>query len=141
MTSRRGKDGGDNASKGEQGESGRPCSFEKDPGFKRSFKKLSPEDRAKLLPALQEFEKDWCNPSVTIKDLNTTWDYKALQGAPKNLNVKQIRKGRHRIALLVDGKEAKCVWYLEIFGKQSKNAAPITSAVERAEQIRRGRYE
>ena len=117
----------------------RPTRFEEHPGYKRSVRKLPPRDRAAVVAQVKQFKKEWSDSNRTSKDLNTTWDYKALQGAPKQLGVMQIRLSRRRVALIVVTEVDPCVWLLEIFGRASSNKEDIDRAVERARNVRRGR--
>lgn len=86
---------------------------------------------------LKRFKDEWRNPEITPKDLNTTWEYKALQGASKKSGAMQIRLSNHRVALVVITKENPCVWLLEIFKKAGKkNPKDIDRVAERARKIR-----
>lgn len=117
----------------------RPSRFEEDEGFKHSWKKLPPSEKGQLVAQLKRFKADWCNPEITAKDLNTVWEYKALQGASKKSGAMQIRLSNHRVALVVITEEDPCVWLLEIFKKAGKkNPTDIDRAAERARRIREG---
>lgn len=117
----------------------RPTRFVEDKGFTKSWNKLPPGEKAQLAAQLKQFKSEWCNPDVTWNDLNTTWDYKALQGAPKKSGAQQIRLSNHRIALVVVTQENPCVTLLEIFRKKGKkNPKDVERVAERARRVREG---
>lgn len=131
--------GGRRGPKEDQAGHQRPSHFEEDKGFSRSLRKLDVSSRAQIGSQLREFKKDWRNQERTWKDLNTTWEYKALQGAPKESGVKQIRLSNHRVALMIITEGNRCVRLLDVFKKAGrKNPADIDRVVERARKIRRG---
>lgn len=70
---------------------------------------MDPSTREKVRAQVEQFKKDWRDPSKTKDELQMTWSYKDLKGAAKNFDVKQITLTGHRVALVVVPEQNPCV--------------------------------
>jgi hypothetical protein len=118
----------------EQSGHSRPTHFKWTEEYRRSLLELSVTVRTKLAVQGQAFKRDCLRPDITDEDLNRRWDYKSIKGAPKGLNVKQVRPLKdYRIAMLI-GK--RYVWLLRAYLRQTNNNRDYKRAIEAAQKIK-----